>query len=297
MKVLITGGTGTIGKKIIQRYYDEWEITIFSRDEYKQAILKKQYPNIHTIIGDVRDYKAVQDAFKGIDAVIHTAALKRVEICEPQPMEAVKTNILGTENVIRAAKHHGIKQLVSISTDKGVEPVNMYGMTKAIQEKIVINNGYNCARYGNVFGSRGSVVELFSKQAKEGKTITVTDPEMTRFLLTMDDALDLVMTAFNEPMRGFVYVKKSPAAKLGELAEAFSKDIKIVGKGWAEKLHESLISSEETTRVVDAGEYFIITDEVVEEFGKPYTSDKTTRLSKDQLERMILEWEKSQSPA
>jgi len=297
MKVLITGGTGTIGKKIIERYYNEWNIAVFSRDEYKQAILKKKYPKLNMIIGDVKDYKSVEDALMGIDAVIHTAAMKRVEVCEPQPMEAVKTNILGTENIIRAAKKLGIKRLVSISTDKGVEPVNMYGMTKAIQEKIVINNGFNCARYGNVFGSRGSIVELFYKQSLTGNKLTVTDPNMTRFFLTTDDALSLIMKAFNEEMKGYIYVKKSPALTIGALAKFFSDNVEIVGKGLAEKLHECLISSEETTRTLDEGDYMIITQETINEFGKAYTSDSERVLSNEEVERMVEQWKlQSQEP-
>ncbi len=188
-KVLITGGTGTIGKELLKHFYKEWEIYVLSRDELKQAQLKALYPDVHFIIGDIRDYQTVFRAMRGIETVIHAAAMKRIEVCEINPIEAVKTNILGTENVVFAAKERGIKKLISISTDKGVEPVNVYGMTKAIQEKVVIAEGYNCVRYGNVFGSRGSVIPLFIEQAKNKQPLTVTDPEMTRFILTTEEAI------------------------------------------------------------------------------------------------------------
>src|SRR5680860_722898 len=191
MKVLITGGTGTLGKELIKKFYKEWDITVFSRDELKQAQLRAIYPKVKFMIGDVKDYQSVSKAVRNIDVILHCAAMKRIEVCEANPIEAVKTNVLGTENVVMAAKEKGIKQLISISSDKGVEPVNVYGMTKAIQEKIVIAEGYNCVRYGNVFGSRGSVVPLFIEQVKTGGSLTVTDPEMTRFILTTDQAIEL----------------------------------------------------------------------------------------------------------
>lgn len=291
-KVLITGGTGTIGKELLKHFYREWEIYVLSRDELKQAQLKALYPDVHFIIGDIRDYQTVFRAMRGIKTVIHAAAMKRIEVCEVNPIEAVKTNILGTENVVFAAKERGIKKLISISTDKGVEPVNVYGMTKAIQEKVVIAEGYNCVRYGNVFGSRGSVIPLFIEQAKNKQPLTVTDPEMTRFILTTEEAIKLIMFALNSPMEGKVFVKKSPAAKIGDIAEVFKEkynlSIKIIGKMVGEKEHEMLISHEETTRLKDLGEYFEISPIPLSlPYGVPYTSEITSRLSKKEISKLL----------
>lgn len=291
-KVLITGGTGTIGKELLGNFYKKWDIYVLSRDELKQAQLRAIYPDVHFIIGDIREYQTVFKAMRGIDTVIHAAAMKRIEVCEANPLEAVKTNILGTENVVFAAKERGIKKLISISSDKGVEPVNVYGMTKAIQERIVIANGYNCVRYGNVFGSRGSVIPLFIEQIKNKQPLTVTDPEMTRFILTTDEAIKLIMFALNAPMEGKVFVKKSPAAKIGDIAEVFKEkyksSIKIIGKMVGEKLHEMLISNEETTRIKDLGEYFEISPTSLGlPYSIPYTSDITNRLSKKEISNLL----------
>ncbi|MFA5360559.1 MAG: SDR family NAD(P)-dependent oxidoreductase [Candidatus Paceibacterota bacterium] len=291
MKVLITGGTGTLGKELIKKFYSEWEITVLSRDELKQAQLRAIYPKVKFIIGDVKDYQSVCKAVRNIDIILHCAAMKRIEVCEVNPIEAVKTNVLGTENVVMAAKEKGIKKLISISSDKGVEPVNVYGMTKAIQEKIVIAEGYNCVRYGNVFGSRGSVVPLFYEQIKEDSLLTVTDPEMTRFILTTDQAIELIMLALNNPMEGKIFVKKSPAAKLGDIAECFGGEIKIIGKMVGEKMHETLISKEESSRVEDKGGYFVINPQA--NGFKPfesYTSDKERKLSLEEIKKLIEEY-------
>jgi len=293
MKVLITGGTGTLGKKLIKKFYKEWDITVFSRGELKQAQLKAIYPKVKFIIGDVRDYPSVSKAIRNIDTVIHCAAMKRIEVCEVNPIEAVKTNVLGTENVVMAAKEKGIKKLISISSDKGVKPVNVYGMTKAIQEKIVIAEGYNSVRYGNVFGSRGSVVPLFFKQAKTGDPLTVTDPEMTRFILTTDQAIELIMLALNSPMEGKVFVRKSPSARIGDIAESFGVEVKIIGRMIGEKMHEMLISGEETTRAEDRGDYFIITQKKNRfKESKPYTSDVERRLTKDEIKELVEEYKR-----
>ncbi len=281
MKVLITGITGTLGHALAERFHDEWDIVGFSRDELKQAHMERKYPDIKLVIGDVRDYHAVYKAMKGVDAVIHAAAMKRIEVCEKHPIEAFKTNVHGTENVAEAAYHHGVEKAVVIGSDKGVEPVNAYGMSKAMQEKIFVSYGYNAVRYGNVFGSRGSVVPLFMELAKEGKPLTVTDPEMTRFMLPIDDAVELIIKALHSPMRGDIYIKKSPSTKLGDIAKAFSENIKIVGKMTGEKTHEMLISSSETTRLREIGDGFVIVGR--EEVGKSsevaYTSDKERLLS------------------
>jgi UDP-glucose 4-epimerase len=288
MKVLITGGTGTLGKELIKKFYKEWDITVFSRDELKQAQLRSIYPKVKFIIGDVKDYYSVSKAVRNIDVIFHCAAMKRIEVCEVNPIEAVKTNVLGTENVVIAARENGIKQLISISSDKGVEPVNVYGMTKAIQEKIVIAEGYNCVRYGNVFGSRGSVVPLFIEQAKMGGPVTVTDPEMTRFILTTDQAIELIMLALNSPMDGKIFVKKSPSARIGDIAESFGVEVKIVGRMIGEKTHEMLISQEETTRVNDKGGYFIITHNIDEsKKAESYTSDIEKRLTREEIKELV----------
>jgi len=293
MKVLITGGTGTLGKELIKKFYEDWEITVLSRDELKQAQLKAIYPKIKFMIGDVRDYLSVVKATRDIEVILHCAAMKRIEVCEKHPIEAVKTNILGTENVVMAAKEKGIKRLISISSDKGVEPINVYGMTKAIQEKIVIAEGYNCVRYGNVFGSRGSVVPLFIEQAKIGGPLTVTDPEMTRFILTTDQAIELIMLALDSLMEGKVFVRKSPSARIGDIAEIFGVGVKIVGRMIGEKTHEMLISQEETSRTKDKGNHFIISPKINGlKKSEPYTSDKERRLTKEEIRELVEEYKR-----
>jgi len=264
MKVLITGGTGTLGKELIKKFYQDWEITVLSRDELKQAQLKAVYPKVKFIIGDVRDYLSVVKATRDIEVILHCAAMKRIEVCEKHPIEAVKTNILGTENVVMAAKEKGIKQLV--------EPINVYGMTKAIQEKIVIAEGYNCVRYGNVFGSRGSVVPLFCEQIKKGGPLTVTDPEMTRFILTTDQAIELIMLALNSPMEGKIFVKKSPSARIGDIAESFGAEVKIIGRMIGEKTHEMFIISLKQGGLKTS---------------EPYTSDKERKLSHEEIKELV----------
>ena len=291
MKVLITGGTGTLGKELIKKFYKEWDITVFSRDELKQAQLRAIYPKVKFIIGDVKDYQSVSKAVRNIDIILHCAAMKRIEVCEVNPIEAVKTNVLGTENVVMAAKEKKIKQLISISSDKGVEPVNVYGMTKAIQEKIVIAEGYNCVRYGNVFGSRGSIIPLFIEQVKHGGPLTVTDPEMTRFILTTDQAIELITLALNSPMEGKVFVGKSPSARIGDIAESFGMEVKIIGRMIGEKMHEMLIAQEETARAEDKGGYFIITQKINGlKKSEPYTSDRERRLTKEEIKELVEEY-------
>lgn len=291
MRVLLTGGTGTLGNELLKKFHREWDITILSRDELKQARCQSLYPNVRFRIGDVRDYASVLKATRGIDVVIHCAAMKRIEICEINPIEAVKTNILGTENVVAAAQEHGIARLISISSDKGVEPVNVYGMTKAIQEKIVIAAGYNCARYGNVFGSRGSVVPLFVEQEKNGGPLTVTDPTMTRFILTTDEAIELVMLALDSPMDGKIFVKKSPAAAIGDIAACFSAPTKVIGKMTGEKLHETLISREETTRAKDlADHYEIVSETLTSTYGEPYSSDRERKLTREEIDALVVKY-------
>lgn len=288
MKVFITGITGTLGKELLSRFYNQWEITGYSRDELKQAQLQRQYPNVTYRIGDIRDYDALHRAMKGADMVIHAAAMKRIEVCEENPIEAIKTNVLGTENVARAAFYHGIAKAVTIGSDKGVDPSNVYGMTKALQEKIFVSYGYNCVRYGNVFGSRGSVIPLFYQQAQKGEQLTVTDPNMTRFILTNDEAMDLIMLALNSPMRGDVFIKRSPVARLGDIAQAFSSNVRIIGKMRGEKLHETLISAEEFTRMTEAENGYVVIgkDLVRSEYGVAYTSDRERLLSVPEIQQL-----------
>lgn len=288
MKVFITGITGTLGKELLSRFHNEWEIVGYSRDELKQAQLERDFPKAKYIIGDVRDYDTLYRAMAGCDAVIHAAAMKRIEICEENPLEAIKTNVLGTENVARAAWAHKIAKAVTIGSDKGVDPVNAYGMTKALQEKIFSSYNYNCVRYGNVFGSRGSVVPLFYQQAQKGGPLTVTDPNMTRFILTIDDAVNLILLALNSPMRGDVFIKRSPAARVIDVAYVFSNNIKIIGKMRGEKLHEALISSEEFTRLTEADNgYVIIGKNLVQpEYGELYSSDKERLMAVAEIQQL-----------
>lgn len=289
MKVFITGGTGSLGRAIIKKFHKKWNITSYSRDELKLSQIEREYPDVKFVIGDVRDYPALAKAMKGADAVIHAAAMKRIEICEAFPLEAVKTNILGAENVVRALLENGIKKAVVTGSDKGVEPANVYGMTKALQERIFVAHGFNCVRYGNVFGSRGSVAPLFAEQAKRKSQLTVTDPNMTRFILTMDDAINLILFALNSPMKGDIFVKKSPAARLIDLANAFSDNIKVIGKHRGEKLHEAIINSEESTRLRKIkGDYVAIGKEAItSRFNEAHTSNKAVILSDKKIKRLI----------
>lgn len=288
MKVFITGITGTLGKELLHRFYNDWEIIGYSRDELKQAQLQRQYPNVKYLIGDIRDYDALHRAMKGADVVIHAAAMKRIEVCEENPIEAIKTNVLGTENVARAAFYHGITRAVTIGSDKGVDPVNAYGMTKALQEKIFISYGYNCVRYGNVFGSRGSVIPLFYQQAQKGETLTITDPNMTRFILTLDEAIELILRALNSPMRGDVFIKKSRSARLGDIALAFSNNTRVIGKMRGEKLHEALISSEEFTRLTESDNGYVVIgkDLVRSDYSPTYTSDQENLMSVGEIQQL-----------
>lgn len=274
--LLITGGTGSFGQTVLARFLetDISEIRIFSRDEAKQDLLRHKFsdPRIKCIIGDVRDFSSINDALQGVDYVFQAAALKQVPSCEFYPIEAVKTNILGTENVLRAAFIANCKKVICLSTDKAVMPINSMGMSKALMEKIVFasaNNPLNtntttcCTRYGNVIASRGSVIPLFLNQIKQGLPITITVPEMTRFLMTLEDAVDLVMYAFNNGKNGDLFIRKAPSARVDVIANAVCEmsgksdhPIKIIGARHGEKLHESLLSSEELFKSIDMGDYY-----------------------------------------
>lgn len=275
--LMITGGTGSFGKTVLKRFLDTnvKEIRIFSRDEKKQEDMRIALANdkIKFYIGDVRDCNSITDAMVGVDYVFHAAALKQVPSCEFYPMEAVKTNIIGTENVINAAIINNVKRVIVLSTDKAVYPINAMGISKAMAEKVVIaksrmipeNGPIICStRYGNVMASRGSVIPLFISQLKNGEPLTVTEPGMTRFLMSLEDSVDLVLHAFENAKQGDIFVQKAPASTVGDLAQALKElfnlenSIKIIGTRHGEKLYETLISSEEMVKATDIGRYYCI---------------------------------------
>ena len=271
--LLITGGTGSFGNAVLKKFLntDIKEIRVFSRDEKKQDDIRKEYNSdkLKFYIGDVRDYRSIEYAMKGVDYVFHAAALKQVPTCEFYPMEAVKTNILGTENVLDAAINNGVKKVIVLSTDKAAYPVNAMGMTKALMEKVAIAKGRDnrktiiCrTRYGNVIGSRGSVIPLFCKQIEEGNSITITNPDMTRFMMSLDDAVELVLYAFKHGKQGDLFVQKAPAVTIDNLAKAIKylkkSDVSItyIGARHGEKTNEVLITKEEMVNAIDLGEYY-----------------------------------------
>jgi len=278
-RILITGGTGSFGHFMIRRIlsFEPAEIRIFSRDEKKQFDMRHEFaavPRVTFVVGDVRDAQQLRQACGGIDIIFHAAALKQVPSCELFPMEAVKTNVLGAENMISAAIENGVERVVAVSTDKAVKPVNVMGMSKAIQERLIISANQSphnrstkfcCVRYGNVMSSRGSVIPLFKRLIRDGKPLTVTHPEMTRFMLTFGDAADLVLYAMEHTQGGELFVKKAPSAYIVNVAEALldlaGKDrgeIKFIGQFAGEKIHEILISEEEATRSQDHKDYFVV---------------------------------------
>lgn len=273
--LLITGGTGSFGNAVLNRFLDTniKEIRIFSRDEKKQDDMRKIYQNdkIKFYIGDVRNIESIRTAVIGVDYIFHAAALKQVPSCEFFPMEAVRTNVLGTDNVLTAAIDAGVKKVVCLSTDKAAYPINAMGTSKAMMEKVIIAKSRNinpsktticCTRYGNVMASRGSVIPLFIEQLKAGKDLTITDPNMTRFLMNLDEAVDLVLFAFNNAKQGDLFVQKSPASTIGDLAKAvkelFKSDvnIKYIGTRHGEKVYETLLTREEKAKATDLGNYF-----------------------------------------
>lgn len=318
---MITGGTGSFGQTVLKRFLDTdvREIRVFSRDEKKQEDMRIALANdkVKFYIGDVRDYDSIFQATIGVDYIFHAAALKQVPSCEFYPMEAIKTNVLGTENVINAAIANKVKRVVVLSTDKAVYPINAMGISKAMAEKLLIaksrfftnEDTVLCAtRYGNVMASRGSVIPLFVEQLKSNESITITDPNMTRFLMSLEDSLDLVLHAFENARQGDIFVQKAPASTIHDLAialkELFQKDnsIKIIGTRHGEKLYESLVSREEIAKAEDMGRYFripadnrdlnykkyFVEGEVnVSEFGD-YTSHNTDRLNVTQVKELLL---------
>lgn len=319
--LMITGGTGSFGQTVLKRFLatDVREIRIFSRDEKKQEEMRIElnHSKLKFYIGDVRDYDSVSQAMKGVDYVFHAAALKQVPSCEFYPMEAVRTNVLGTENVMNAATANGVKQVVVLSTDKAVYPINAMGISKAMAEKLMVakartqreNETVLCAtRYGNVMASRGSVIPLFVSQLKEGKPLTVTDPNMTRFLMSLEDSVDLVLYAFMHGQQGDLFVQKAPASTVADLAQAlkelFKKDnpVRIIGTRHGEKLYESLISREEMAKAQDMGDYYRVPADnrdlnYAQYFSEgeerlshldDYTSHNTDRLDVERIKKLLL---------
>jgi len=275
--LLITGGTGSFGNAVLNRFLDTdiKEIRIFSRDEKKQDDMRKRYnnPKIKFYLGDVRDFRSVEDAIRGVHYVFHAAALKQVPSCEFFPIQAVKTNVLGAENVIEAAIANKVKRVVILSTDKAVYPINAMGMSKALMEKVMVARSRNLdstetvlcgTRYGNVMASRGSVIPLFVDQIKAKKDITITDPAMTRFMMTLENAVELVYFAFKNGKQGDIFVQKAPAATIHDLAKALNglyhseSKIRIIGTRHGEKLYESLVNREEMAKAIDMGDYYRI---------------------------------------
>jgi UDP-N-acetylglucosamine 4,6-dehydratase len=275
--LMITGGTGSFGNTVLKRFLstDVREIRIFSRDEKKQEEMRISLnnPKLKFYIGDVRDYDSILQAMKGVDYVFHAAALKQVPSCEFYPLEAVRTNVLGSENVMQAAISRGVKRVVMLSTDKAVYPINAMGISKAMMEKFVVAKARMqgeaetvlCAtRYGNVMASRGSVIPLFVDQIKSGAPLTITDPNMTRFLMSLEDSVDLVIYAFQHGKQGDIFVQKAPASTVEDLAQALKElfnsktSVRVIGTRHGEKLYESLISREEMAKAVDLGDYYRI---------------------------------------
>ena len=275
--LLITGGTGSFGNAVLNRFLDTdiGEIRIFSRDEKKQEDMRIKYKNdkIKFYIGDVRDYRSIDDAMDGVDYIFHAAALKQVPSCEFYPVQAVKTNILGTENVLEAAINHNVKKVIVLSTDKAAYPINAMGMSKAMMDKVAVAKGRDLrddqtvicrTRYGNVMASRGSVIPLFCEQIKLGKPLTITNPDMTRFMMTLEDAVDLVIYAFEHGEQGDLFVQKAPAATIDVLARAVKElkhsdvPINCIGTRHGEKLYEVLVTKEEMVNAIDMGDYYRI---------------------------------------
>jgi len=319
--ILITGGTGTFGNAALKRFLNSEveQIRIFSRDEKKQEDMRIHYkdPRLKFYIGDVRSLSSVMTAMEGVDYVFHAAALKQVPSCEFYPMEAIRTNAIGADNVLTAAITSGVKKVVILSTDKAVYPINAMGMSKALMEKIMVAKArladpaktvFCGTRYGNVMASRGSVIPLFISQIKEGKPITITDPTMTRFMMTIDDAIDLVLYAFENSKPGDMFVQKAPAATIEMLASALKKlfkadnPIKIIGTRHGEKLFETLLTREEMAKAEDLGKYYRIPmDDRDLNYGlyftegkkevslkEDYNSHNTYRLNEDELTELLL---------
>jgi UDP-N-acetylglucosamine 4,6-dehydratase/5-epimerase len=322
--LLITGGTGSFGNAVLRRFLNTniKEIRIFSRDEKKQDDMRQLYRNnkIKYYIGDTRDKRSVDMAIQGVDYVFHAAALKQVPSCEFFPMEAVRTNVIGCENVLDSALEHGVKNVIVLSTDKAVYPINAMGMSKALSEKVMVAKSRNLngsgttfcgTRYGNVMASRGSVIPLFIEQIKKEEPLSVTDPNMTRFMMTLEDAVNLVIYGFEHGKNGDIFVQKAPAVTIHDLAIALkelynaSNEIRIIGTRHGEKLYESLVNREEMAKAYDMGDYYRIpADNRDLNYGKyftegeskvseveDYTSHNTTRLDVEGTKKLLLKLE------
>ena len=318
--LLITGGTGSFGNVVLRKFLDTEikEIRIFSRDELKQDDMRKLYNNdkLKFYIGDVRDKNSIDDVMRGVDYVFHAAALKQVPSCEFYPMQAVKTNVIGTENLLNSAIAAGVKKVIALSTDKAVYPINAMGISKAMMERVIVAKGRNvkdtmiaCTRYGNVMASRGSVIPLFIDQVRNGQPITITDPNMTRFMMSLDDAVDLVLFAFENGESGDIFVQKAPAATVELLANTMKNilgkpdhEVKTIGTRHGEKLYETLLTKEEMVKAIDMGEYYRIPadtrdlnynqffeegEEIITEAGE-YHSHNTHRLNEEELTELLL---------
>jgi UDP-glucose 4-epimerase len=318
--LLITGGTGSFGSAVLEKFLsgEILEVRIFSRDEKKQDDMRKKFndPRLKFYIGDVRDYSSILNAIRGVDYIFHAAALKQVPSCEFHPLEAVKTNILGTENVLEAAISNGVKRVICLSTDKAVYPINAMGISKAMMEKVMVakSRGVDSTiicgtRYGNVMASRGSVIPLFMEQVISGRPITITDPSMTRFMMTLEDAVDLVLYAFEHGNPGDIFVQKAPAATVETLAHALiqllkvpNHPISIIGTRHGEKLYEALLSREECVAAKDMGKYyrippdlrdqnyekFIEEGEVAISVAEDYNSHNTLRLDVEDMKKLLM---------
>jgi UDP-glucose 4-epimerase len=295
--LLITGGTGSFGNAVLRRFLNSGlrEIRIFSRDEKKQDELRKIYnsPKLKFYIGDVRDLQSVMNAVRNVDYIFHAAALKQVPSCEFHPLEATKTNVLGTENMLEAAIQCGVGRVVCLSTDKAVYPINAMGISKAMMEKVAVAKSrgsaqtvVNVTRYGNVMASRGSVIPLFVEQIRSGKPITITDPNMTRFMMTLDDAVDLVLFAFEHGQPGEIFVRKAPAATIKVLTQALKDlmgapehEVRVIGTRHGEKLYEALLSREEMVAAEDLGSYYRVPPDLRDlNYGK-FVEQGETRIS------------------
>lgn len=298
--LLITGGTGSFGTAMLARLAhkteekNQWQITVLSRDEKKQEDLRASFPDVRFVIGDTRDMQIVSQAMRGVDYVFHAAALKQVPNCEDHPFEAIKTNIMGTENVLRAAGEYGVKRVVTLSTDKACYPINAMGMTKALAEKLTLNynkrypnTDFVCTRYGNVLRSRGSVVPLWEQLERDGRPLVLTNPRMTRFLMTLDEAVDLVLHAFKDSDRECIYVLKSPSAFMEDVAKAISHNV-IVGRiRPGEKLDEVLVTAEEMRRTIDCGAHFKITNKHQHAVQQQYCSANARLLSTPEIRAIL----------
>ncbi|AJI72741.1 conserved hypothetical protein [Francisella tularensis subsp. novicida GA99-3548] len=320
--LMITGGTGSFGNTVLEYFLNSniKEIRIFSRDEKKQEDMRIEYKSdkLNFIVGDIRDFDSVNNAMRGVDFVFHAAALKQVPSCEFYPMQAIKTNLLGAENVLEAAARNNVKKVVVLSTDKAVYPINTMGMSKAMMEKLAVSKARDsrvtsnqgvicCTRYGNVMASRGSIIPLFIKQIKENKPLTVTDPRMTRFMMSLKDSVNLVLFAFENAEPGDIFVQKSPAATVETLAQALKElfnannQIQIIGARHGEKMYESLCGREEMAKAIDMGKFYRIPADFrdlnytkyVQEEGhllveEEYNSDNTKRLNVEELKELLL---------